>query len=138
MPGKSRAVVSAEFDALTFRSIMDMKFVGSFLSVRQHPHFWDMRIVVTTPVEGGLDIQKTTLRPDRRVHLSQLAELVKKHIRQMGMLNATEIKVVARWVTDSEMSVWFRKRIQNGGIPVMTPEMDTSMGDSDLDVSLTM
>ena len=127
MPGKKRAVVSAEFDALTFRSIMDMKFTGPVLSVRQHPQHWDMRITVTTPMGGGLDIQKTTLRPDRRLHLGHLADLVKKHVREMGMLNATEIKVVARWISPGEKVRVFRNSKLRA---------DTSMGDSDLDVSL--
>lgn len=129
MPSKKRAVVSAEFDALTFRGVMDMKFVGPFMSVRQHPQYWDMRITVTTPVVGGgFDVQKTTLRPDQKLFIVELAGLVKQHIRQMGMLNATEIKVIARWVTDSEMSVWFRKR--------KTLQADTSLGDSVCDVGL--
>lgn len=126
MPGKSRAVVSAEFDALTFRSIMDMRFTGPFLSVRQHPQHWDMRITVTTPVEGGLDIQKTTLRPDSRVHLGQLAGLVKQHVRQMGLPNASSVQVVARWVSPEEKATYFRKK--------KTLQAGTSAGDSLLDL----
>lgn len=128
MPGKSRAVVSAEFDALTFRSIMDMKFVGPFMSVRQHPQYWDMRIVVTTPMEGGLDIQKTTLRPDRRLHLGNLADLVKRHVREMGLSTAISVMVTARWIPPEEKArVFGNSKLR----------ADTSMGDSDLDVSLT-
>lgn len=128
MPSKKRAVVSAEFDALTFRSVMDMKFTGPFLSVRQHPQHWDMRITVTTPMDGGLDIQKTTLRPDRRVHLSALADLVKKHVREMGLPNASTVLVVARWIPPEEKTrVFGNSKLR----------ADTSMGDSDLDVNLT-
>lgn len=126
MPGKSRAVVSAEFDALTFRSIMDMKFTGPFLSVRQHPQYWDMRIVVTTPMGGGLDIQKTTLRPDRRLHLGNLADLVKRHVREMGLSTAISVMVTARWVSPEETAVWFRKK--------KTLQAVTSVGDSELDL----
>ena len=129
MPGKSRAVVSAEFDALTFRSIMDMKFVGPFMSVRQHPQHWDMRITVTTPVEGGgFDVQKTTLRPDQKLFIGELAGLVKQQVREMGLPKATEVKVVARMVSPSEMAVWFRKK--------KTLRADTVLGDSELDVRL--
>lgn len=126
MPSKKRAVVSAEFDALTFRSIMDMKFTGPFMSVRQHPQYWNMRIVVTTPVDGGLDIQKTTLRPNRRVHLSALADLVKKHVREMGLPEAISVMVTARWVSPEETAVWFRKK--------KTLQIVTSVGDSELDL----
>lgn len=126
MPGKSRAVVSAEFDALTFRGVMDMKLTGPFMSVRQHPQYWDMRIVVTTPMEGGLDIQKTTLRPDQKLFIGELAGLVKQQVREMGLPKATEVKVVARMVSPSEMAVWFRKR--------KTLQADTVAGDSPLDL----
>lgn len=128
MPGKKRAVVSAEFDALTFRGVMDMKFTGPFMSVRQHPQYWDMRILVTTPMEGGLDIQKTTLRPDQKLFIGELAGLVKQQVREMGLPKATEVKVVARLVHPSEMSVWFRKK--------KTLRADTVLGDSELDVRL--
>lgn len=129
MPGKKRAVVSAEFDALTFRSIMDMKFTGPFMSVRQHPQYWDMRIVVTTPMEGGLDIQKTTLRPHHRLPLGRLAPLVKQHVRQMGMPDAISIMVTARRVSPAETAEWFGKK--------KTLQAVTSVGDSELDMSLT-
>lgn len=128
MPSKKRAVVSAEFDALTFRSIMDMKFTGPFLSVRQHPQHWDMRITVTTPMDGGLDIQKTTLRPDRRLHLGNLADLVKRHVREMGLSTAISVMVTARWIPPEEKA----RVLGNSKL-----RADTSMGDSDLDVSLT-
>lgn len=128
MPGKSRAVVSAEFDALTFRGVMDMKFTGPFMSVRQHPQYWDMRITVTTPVEGGLDVQRITMRPDTKLFLGELAGLVKQQVREMGLPKATEVKVVARMVSPSEMAVWFRKK--------KTLRADTVLGDSELDVRL--
>ncbi len=130
MPGKSRAVVSAEFDALTFRNVMDMKFTGPFMSVRQHPQYWDARITVVTPMDGGLEVQKTSLRPDQKVYIGELAGLVKQQVREMGLSKATEVRVVARLVSATEMAVWFRKRLQNGGVP----RMDTIAGDTELDL----
>lgn len=127
MSGKDRAVISAEFDALTFRSIMDMKFTGPFMSVRQHPQYWDMRITVTTPMEGGLDIQKTTLRPHHRLPLGRLAPLVKQHVRQMGLPDAISIMVTARRVSPAATAEWFRKNCRHA-------VMDTSAGDSELDL----
>lgn len=87
-----------EFEALSYKSIMDIHWIGSAKSAAQAPQFWSVKLEVTEKDEAdpdGFIVTELMLTPDQRMTISGLIPYVIDAI-ESEEFEATRVDVSAQ------------------------------------------